>query len=96
MKPNDLQLAAMVDQLADVNAKIAELQNLASEIKNALIDSNQASISGAAYKAAIKFNEPKPSVDYKKVVEFIGVDAKILKKFQKVRAPFYSVSLFDL
>lgn len=101
MKANALSLAVLVDELASVNAKIAELQNLASEIKSVLIESNQRDINGLAYKAVVGFIEPKPSVDYKQIVlDLVSsgeLKANVLarKGYQKVRVPYYAVSLYD-
>lgn len=101
MKVDAIPLAVLVDELASVNAKIAELQNLASEIKSVLIESNQRDINGLAYKAVVGFIEPKPSVDYKSIVqdlvkkEVIGLGVVNAKKYQKVRVPYYAVSLYD-
>ena len=102
MKPNDLLLASSVDALADINAQIKSLQDQADVLKQVLIASNLPSIEGSAYKAAVKFNEPRPSIDYKQIV-LDALDNGLLqdklvnsKKYQKARVPFYSVSLYDL
>lgn len=95
-------LAASVDALARINAEIKALEDQAKVLKEVLIASNLPSVEGDAYKAAIKFVEPSPSVDYKKIVEdgvangLIPASVVGYKKYQKVRAPYYSVCLYDL
>jgi len=95
-------LAASVDMLAGINAQIKALEDKAKVLKEVLIASNLPSVEGEAYKAAIKFVEPSPSIDYKAIV-LDAMDKGLLadkvvnsKKYQKVKAPYYSVSLYDL
>jgi hypothetical protein len=98
MKPNDLALSAIVDKLASVNAQLKELNDEAKALKDLLITSGLEVVESAAYKAVVKFTEPAPSVDYKKVVELLEVEIpkRVLNKATKVRAPYYSVALYDL
>lgn len=98
MKPNDLALAAIVDKLAAVNAEIKALNDEAKALKDLLIASGSEVIESEAYKAVVKFSEPAPSVDYKKVVELLKIEVPkaLIKKASKVRAPYYSVALYDL
>lgn len=98
MKPNDLALGAIVDKLATVNAQLKELNDEAKALKELLIASGVEVIESGAYKAVVKFSEPAPSVDYKKVVELLEVEIpkRVLTKATKVRAPYYSVALYDL
>lgn len=98
MKPNDLALAAIVNKLAAVNSELKALNDEAKALKELLIASGVEVIESDAYKAVVKFSEPAPSVDYKKVVELLEVDIpkRILNKATKVRAPYYSVALYDL
>lgn len=98
MKPNDLALSAIVDKLASVNAQLKELNDEAKALKELLITSGLEVVESAAYKAVVKFTEPAPSVDYKKVVELLEVEIpkRVLNKATKVRAPYYSVALYDL
>lgn len=98
MKPNDLALGAIVDKLATVNAQLKELNDEAKALKELLIASGVEVIESGAYKAVVKFSEPAPSVDYKKVVELLEVEIpkRVLNKATKVRAPYYSVALYDL
>jgi hypothetical protein len=98
MKPNDLALASSVNRLAQVNAELKALNDEAKALKEVLIASGVEVISSDAYKAVVKFSEPAPSVDYKKVVELLAVEVpkRIINKATKVRAPYYSVALYDL
>ena len=98
MKPNDLALSAIVDKLASVNAQLKALNDEAKALKELLIISGLEVVESAAYKAVVKFTEPAPSVDYKKVVELLEVEIpkRVLNKATKVRAPYYSVALYDL
>lgn len=98
MKPNDLALGAIVDKLAAVNAQVKALNDEAKALKELLIASGVEVIESDAYKAVVKFSEPAPSVDYKKVVELLEVEIpkRVINKATKVRAPYYSVALYDL
>ena len=95
MAKENMVLGIAVDKLALINAQIKDLQDQADVLKQVLIGSNMAVVEGEKYRAAIAFKEPKPAVDYKAVVAFIKPDEKILKKFLKVKAPYYAVSLSD-
>lgn len=99
MKPNDLALAAIVNKLASVNAQLKELNDEAKALKDLLIASGVEVVESDTYKAVVKFSEPAPSVDYKAFVlasQEKGLLGAVPKKFVKVRAPYYSVALYDL
>lgn len=91
-----IQNFVVVDKLAAVNAQIAALQDEAADLKAKIILSGFPVIETEKYKAVVSMVEETKVVDYKAVCTALKVAPELLAKFQKTRAGYAKVSVYDL
>lgn len=90
-----VDLCEVVNELAHVQAQIANLEALEKNLKKELIDSMQSCIEGDLHKAVVRYVEPAASPDYKACVEFLCVSQEVINRFmKKAPKPYSSVTLY--
>lgn len=89
----ELDLPATVDELALVNAQIAELETRATELKTTLETCGQEVIVGTLHKATVVTVKDGVTTDWKAACVAAKVKQAILDKCQKKRAGYVSVKL---
>lgn len=102
MQVNPISNAAIVDQLAVVNAQIKALQDEADALKAELVDRGAGVYQSDTYKAVVSEVDASVSVNYKQVAEYLAgkVSAQVyesaVKKASKPKAGYFKVSVYDL
>lgn len=89
-------LAASVDQLGKLNAKIAKLEAEAKVLKEVLVASGQAEIKGEKFKARISQVAGGVKVDWKAVAEKLEPSRQLVQAYSKKASDSIRVALFDL
>lgn len=94
--------AALVDELAEINARIDALKADAELIKGQLFVMGAGTYQSDAYKAVVSQIGESANVNYRKVADYLAtkVSAQVfrnaLKKATGVKAGYFKVSLYDL
>lgn len=94
--------AAVVEQLAIVNAQIKLLQERADDLKAQLIAQGAGTYESDTYKAVVSEVAESTTVNHKKVAEYLAtkVSAQVygnaIKRATGVKAGYFKVSLYDL
>lgn len=78
------RLQQLVDRLGAVKAKIADLQQVESKIKEDLIESGIDSIEGRLFRATVSRYDRK-SVDWKKLAEALNASEGMIEAFSEER-----------
>lgn len=85
-----------VDRLAEVNAQIAALETEAAELKAKIIKSGFPVIETEKYRCVVSTVGESQMTDYKALALALKPSAALVAKFQKTRAGYAKVSLYDL
>jgi hypothetical protein len=85
-----------VDRLAEVNAQIAALQDEATDLKAQIVLTGFPVTETEKYRCVVSMVDETKVVDYKAVVTALKVAPELLAKFQKTRAGYAKVALYDL
>jgi hypothetical protein len=88
---NDIALAAFVDRLAHVKARIADLKAEEEQLKQLLIDSGEAVIESSTYRAAVSLLPGRAITDWKTVAEKFSPSVQLVTAHTKHGDEFYSV-----
>lgn len=90
---NDNDFSAVVDQLADVKAKIADLQKLEDELKLQLTASGFQHIDGINHRAAISFVEGRAVTDWRKIALRFEPSHQLVRANTKTTAGHWQVKV---
>ena len=84
MQVLDLQLQDL-DKLGILQAEIANLQEQAEALKDKFKNAGEGKYEGNLYKASVSLSQ-RNVVDYKALVENLGIPAEVIAKFTKTTA----------
>lgn len=88
---NDIALAAFVDRLAEVKARIADLKAEEEQLKQLLIDSGEQVIESSSYRAAVSVVQGRVITDWKTVAEKLQPSVQLVTAHSKKSDEYYSV-----
>jgi hypothetical protein len=71
-------LSATVDELARVNAEIADIKERAGALRQLLIDSDETLVVGSEHQAAISLVAGRITTDWKSVAERLGASRQLI------------------
>lgn len=87
-------LPAVVDQLADVQAAIAVLENLEANLKAELIKSGLSEICGSQVRAVVSTSKASVTVSWKALAESFKPSPEIVAQYATEKDPVTSVRLY--
>lgn len=90
----DIPLPAVVDELLDVQTKIAVLEVLEKNLKARLIASRLGEVCGMNARAVVSKTLDRDAPDYQKIVTFLNPPAAVLKRFRKTTKGSTKVTLY--
>jgi len=80
-RPNGKQLSSLVDQLGELKAEIATLQEKENELKEQIRESKESEIEGKLFRVTISRSD-RTTTDYKSLIEKLKVKDSVLKRYQ--------------
>ena len=89
----EVDLHQLVDELAGIQAKAADLETRATEIKTTLAASGEKQILGSLHKANVSVIADSVTTDWKAACTLAKVKQAVLAKCQKTRAGYTVVKL---
>lgn len=89
-------LGGIVDRLAAVNARIAELKTEAAGLRQALIDGDQAFVVGQLHQASICACPGKVVTDWQTVARKLNPSRQLIAAHTTRGADYYRISISDV
>lgn len=84
----------IVDEYAAVKAAMADLQEKEDALKAILIASQERQLKGTSHKVSVSWICPKPTTDFKGVVDYLRVGKETLDLFQVEKQPYVTVRVY--
>jgi hypothetical protein len=95
MKNDHSILVSVVDDLATVKAKLADLAKRETELKEILVSSGLASINGTLHKVSISHVSGRVVTDWRTVAEKLGPSRQLVQAHTAQGAGYVAVKIFS-